>query len=72
MTNIIYWYKEAHKKPFRTKFRTVNLERDCLLKESISKSKTNANSDICIFNPNSYLNLKIVKEADVAYLDEAY
>ena len=72
MTSMIHRYKEVHKKPFRTKFRTINLEKDSLLKESISKSKTKANSDLCIFNPNSYLNLKIVKESDVAYLDEAY
>lgn len=63
-------YKEALRKQSRAKFSRINLSRNDLLKESIDKSQSKQLKDICAFNPNSYLNLKIVKEASTVYLDE--
>ena len=71
MTNISI-YKIALKKPFKSKFNTINVNKVKLLKESISKSKCRLLNDLCVYNPTSYLNLKITQESGVVYLDEAY
>ena len=63
-------HKQMFKKQFEAKFRAVNLEKDSLLKESISKSKSRQLDDLCAYNPDSYLNLKIARESEVVYLDE--
>lgn len=49
--------------------KAMNLDAFNLLAESVSKSCIKSKA-LCVYNPNSWLNLKRANQADTIYLDE--
>lgn len=57
------------KKAMKLPIRSININAPKLLEEAISKSCIDAN-DLCVFNPNSYMNLIRLHEAETSYFNE--